>query len=144
MTIETILNALRNVDDPDLKKDIVTLGMVKDVAIAGKQVSFTVVLTTPACPMKEHIRNACINAIKLLVSADLEVVVTMTANVTTQSNNATLPAVKKCNCHFFGQRRRRKIYNCRKFGGCFGAKWRKSCLSRCRHLWSKRADFIWF
>lgn len=94
MTIETILNALRNVDDPDLKKDIVTLGMVKDVAIDGKKVSFTVVLTTPACPMKEHIRNACINAIKLLVSADLEVVVTMTANVTTQSNNATLPTVK--------------------------------------------------
>lgn len=94
MTIQDILNALRNVDDPDLKKDIVTLGMVKDVAIDGKKVSFTVVLTTPACPMKEHIKNACINAIKILVSADLTVEVTMTANVTTQAQNATLPNVK--------------------------------------------------
>lgn len=94
MTIENILNALRNVDDPDLKKDIVTLGMVKNVAIEGKKVSFTVVLTTPACPMKEHIKNACINAIKLLVSADLEVEVNMTANVSTQSQNATLPNIK--------------------------------------------------
>lgn len=94
MTIETILTALRNVDDPDLKQDIVTLGMVKDVAIAGKTVRFTVVLTTPACPMKEHIKNACINAIKLLVSAELEVVVTMTARVTTQSQNTILPNVK--------------------------------------------------
>lgn len=94
MTITQILDALRNVDDPDLKKDIVTLGMVKDVAINGQTVSFTVVLTTPACPMKEHIKNACINAIKLLVSKDLEVDVTMTANVTSAPSNPTLPNIK--------------------------------------------------
>ena len=41
LSVTNILNALRNVDDPDLKKDIVTLGMVKDVAVEGKNVTFT-------------------------------------------------------------------------------------------------------
>lgn len=52
-----ILKALSTVEEPDLKKDIVTLGMVRDVEINGKAVSFTVVLTTPACPLKELIRE---------------------------------------------------------------------------------------
>ncbi|MFN7846181.1 MAG: iron-sulfur cluster assembly protein, partial [Bacteroidota bacterium] len=58
ITTEKVLDALRNVDDPDLKKDIVTLGMVRDVKIDGNKVSFTVVLTTPACPMKDMIHKA--------------------------------------------------------------------------------------
>ena len=63
ITVDKVLDALRYVDDPDLKKDLVTLGMVKDVAVSGKDISFTVVLTTPACPMKDMINNACMNAI---------------------------------------------------------------------------------
>ena len=54
--------------EPDLGKDLVTLNMVKDVSISGDDVSFTVVLTTPACPMKDMIRNACVNAVQLLVN----------------------------------------------------------------------------
>lgn len=94
ITHTDILKALGHVEDPDLKKDLVTLGMIKDVLIEGNKVSFTVVLTTPACPMKEHIKNACINAIKIMVSKEAEVTVNMTANVTTAPANPTLPNVR--------------------------------------------------
>lgn len=94
ITHEAVVAALRHVEDPDLKKDLITLNMVRDIAIEGNRVSFTVVLTTPACPMKDAIQNACINAIKLLVSQTAEVSVTMTANVTPDTKNETLPNVK--------------------------------------------------
>lgn len=94
ITTEQVLDALRNVDDPDMKKDIVTLGMVKDVAIDGKNVSFTVVLTTPACPMKDMIQRACENAIRYYVDKEAIPKVTMTANVTTQRKGPSMPGVK--------------------------------------------------
>ncbi|HWY37667.1 MAG TPA: Mrp/NBP35 family ATP-binding protein [Bacteroidia bacterium] len=81
ITEQQIIDALRYVDDPDLKKDIVTLGMVKDVRVEGKKVFFTVVLTTPACPLKDLIHNACVNAVKHYVDKDAVVEVKMTANV---------------------------------------------------------------
>ncbi|HMZ46640.1 MAG TPA: Mrp/NBP35 family ATP-binding protein [Chitinophagaceae bacterium] len=79
MTVEAILDALRNVQEPDLGKDIVTLNMVKDIAIDGDKVSFTIVLTTPACPMKDKMRMASENAVKLLVNKDAKVIVNFTA-----------------------------------------------------------------
>lgn len=95
ITKEKVLAALSHVDDPDLKKDLVTLKMIEDVKIDGKHVSFTVVLTTPACPMKEHIHNACVNAIKLLVDKEAEVTVNMTAQVTSfLTEGSRLPNVK--------------------------------------------------
>lgn len=83
MTNEEILKALSNVEEPDLGKDLVTLNMVKDVAIEGNDVSFTVVLTTPACPMKDMIKNACINAVQLLVNKEARVTVNFTSNTST-------------------------------------------------------------
>jgi len=53
---EQVLAALRAVQDPDLHKDIVTLGFVKDVKIAGGEVDFTIELTTPACPVKDEMK----------------------------------------------------------------------------------------
>lgn len=96
MTREKVLEALGNVQEPDLGKDIVTLGMVKDLEIDGNYVAFTVVLTTPACPMKDHIRNACVNAIKLLINKEATVNVRFTANTTTHRKDARemLPNVK--------------------------------------------------
>jgi len=88
ITEEQVLKALSNVDDPDFKKDIVTLNMVKDIAIDGQKLSFTVELTTPACPMKDHIRNACLNAIKLFVDKEAEVDIKMTARVNTRRQDA--------------------------------------------------------
>lgn len=78
------MKALSNVQEPDLGKDLVTLNMVKDITINGDQVGFTVVLTTPACPMKDMMRSACENAIKLLVNKNAIVSVHFTAN--TSSN----------------------------------------------------------
>ncbi|HPT10236.1 MAG TPA: iron-sulfur cluster assembly protein, partial [Bacteroidales bacterium] len=63
MTKEEILAALRQVEDPDLKKDLVTLNMVENIQIEGDTVSFDVVLTTPACPLKNQIQQACIDAV---------------------------------------------------------------------------------
>lgn len=95
ITSEQILEALKNVEDPDLKKDLVTLGMIRDLKIDGKNVSFTVVLTTPACPMKEMIHKACVNAVLHFVDKDAKVNVNMTADVTSRKNGGTLlPKVK--------------------------------------------------
>jgi ATP-binding protein involved in chromosome partitioning len=96
ITIDSVIDALKYVDDPDLKKDLVTLGMIKDVVVDGKNVAFTVVLTTPACPMKDMIHNACINAIKHYVDKDAVVNVNMTANVTSTRDKdmGTLSQVK--------------------------------------------------
>ena len=94
ITREQVIDALRNVDDPDLKKDLVTLGMVKDVEVNGKNVSFTVVLTTPACPMKDMIKRACENAITYYVDKEAVTTVNMTANTTSQRTGVIMPGVK--------------------------------------------------
>jgi ATP-binding protein involved in chromosome partitioning len=96
ITRESVLKALSQVQEPDLGKDLVTLNMISDIAIGGLNISFTVVLTTPACPLKEMIEKACINAIRLMVSPDAVVTVNMTANVGTnrKDSGAVLPGVK--------------------------------------------------
>src|SRR5881628_2343330 len=53
-----VLDALRQIRDPDLHKDIVTLGFIKDLAITNGTVSFRIVLTTPACPVRDEMKNA--------------------------------------------------------------------------------------
>ncbi|MFN4893332.1 MAG: Mrp/NBP35 family ATP-binding protein [Bacteroidota bacterium] len=96
MTQEQVLDALRNVQEPDLGKDLVTLNMIQDIQIDDYKVSFTLVLTTPACPMKEQMRQASVNAIRLLVNPNAEVNVHFTANTTTkrQDPGSLLPGVK--------------------------------------------------
>ncbi len=96
ITKEAVLEALSNVEEPDLGKDLVTLNMVKDVEVDGKNVSFTVVLTTPACPLKEMIERACVTAIHHLVDKEAIVKVNLTANVNTnrKDNKSVLPGVK--------------------------------------------------
>ena len=96
MTKEKVLEALSNVQEPDLGKDIVTLNMVKDIEIDGNYISFTVVLTTPACPLKDLIKHACVNAIKLLINKEATVNVKFTSQTTTtrKDGQALLPKVK--------------------------------------------------
>jgi len=96
ITVQHVLDALKYVDDPDLKKDLVTLNMIKDVEVKGKEISFTVVLTTPACPMKDMIHNACMNAILHYVDKEAKVKITMSSNVTTKKtkDETTLRDVK--------------------------------------------------
>jgi ATP-binding protein involved in chromosome partitioning len=86
ITVEKVFDALRYVDDPDLKKDLVTLNMVRDVKVEGKKISFTVVLTTPACPMKDMIHKACVNAVLHFVDKEAIVDVKMTSNVTSKKS----------------------------------------------------------
>jgi ATP-binding protein involved in chromosome partitioning len=96
MGTEEILKALGNVQEPDLKKDLVTLNMVRDIVIGDNKVGFTIVLTTPACPMKELIRRDCERAIHQHVDEGLEVVVDFTANTSSIRVDLTsvLPGVK--------------------------------------------------
>lgn len=95
ITKEQVLEALKNVEDPDLKKDLVTLGMIKDLEVEGKNVRFTVVLTTPACPMKELIHKACVNAVLHFIDEEANVNVKMTSDVSSRkSSGPLLPNVK--------------------------------------------------
>lgn len=93
ITKEQVLQALSNVEEPDLKKDLVTLNMVQDIHIDGNKLSFSIILTTPACPLKGLIENACRNAISHFISPEIEVSVNMTSRVTTQRNGG-IPGVK--------------------------------------------------
>lgn len=96
MTREKVLEALKTVQEPDLGKDIVTLNMVKDIVVEEDKISFTVVLTTPACPLKDLIRNACVRAIHDAAGKDVQVLVNFTANTSSIRVNAgtALPKVK--------------------------------------------------
>jgi len=93
ITTEQVLQALGNVEEPDLKKDLVTLNMIQDIKIDGNKLSFSVILTTPACPLKAMIENACRNAISYFISKDIEVHINMTSRVTSQKNTG-VPGVK--------------------------------------------------
>ncbi len=88
ITQEQVYNALRHVEDPDLKKDLVTLNMIEDLKIDGNKLSFSVVLTTPACPMKAMLENACKNAIRHFVSKEVELSINMTSRVTSRPDRA--------------------------------------------------------
>lgn len=87
ITEAEILKALSNVQEPDLGKDLVTLNMIKNIVINNTEVSFTVVLTTPACPLKDMMRTACENAIKLLVNKEAIVKINFTSNTSTKRND---------------------------------------------------------
>ena len=82
ITKEQVLHALSHVEDPDLKKDLVTLHMIQNLEILPNKIKFDVVLTTPACPMKDHIEHACRNAIALFVDKNIELEINMTSKVT--------------------------------------------------------------
>ncbi len=96
ITREKVVEALSNVIEPDLKKDLITLNMIENIKIDGKNVSFDVILTTPACPLKAVIQQACINAIVHLVDETAIVTANMLSKTTSgrASEEAILPGVK--------------------------------------------------
>ncbi len=79
-TAEAIQQALGKVMDPELGRDIVSLGFVSDIEVAGSRVSFTIELTTPACPMRDRIREAAEREVRKLDGVT-EVDVKMSARV---------------------------------------------------------------
>ena len=94
---DVVLNALRAVVDPDIRRDIVTLGFVKNLSIDSGRVAFTIELTTPACPVKEQLREQATNAVRA-VSGVSQVEVQLTANVRSalapETGRPPLPGVK--------------------------------------------------
>ena len=92
-----VLDALKIVRDPDLHNDIVSLGFVKDLKIEGGRVAFTIELTTPACPVKDQMRDQARAAVLQLPDVT-DVAVTMSARVReavgADSTRAALPGVK--------------------------------------------------
>ncbi len=93
---EIVLDALKQIIDPDLRKDIVTLGFIRDLKIDGGDVSFRIVLTTPACPVKEQM-EAQATEIVGAIDGVTNVAVTMDAEVPQGrgiANNVAIPGVK--------------------------------------------------
>ncbi len=93
---QSVLNALREIRDPDLHKDIVTLGFVQDMRIAGGDVSFRLVLTTPACPVKDAFQTQAQELVGRLegvtsVNVTMDAVVPQGRGV---ANNVAIPGVK--------------------------------------------------
>jgi ATP-binding protein involved in chromosome partitioning len=80
ITEPSVLEALRQINDPDLHKDIVTLGFIRDLKIDGGAVSFRIVLTTPACPVKAEMESAAKDLVGALPGVR-SVHVTMDADV---------------------------------------------------------------
>ncbi|MGA1225121.1 MAG: P-loop NTPase, partial [Phycisphaerales bacterium] len=104
LTNADLLDALRTVLDPDIQKDLVTLGMVKEAKAEGGRAAITVELTTPACPMKDKIRGDIEAAVRAKAAdtgnAAPAVEVTFTADVRaanerTRDGANPLPGVKQ-------------------------------------------------
>lgn len=102
MTQEQIIKALSTVQEPNLQKDLVTLGLIKDLVIEKYYVSFNVQMQTHDNAIKDKIKNDCITAIKTMVNKNAVIKVGFTGNATsarpaankTTGVNASLPGVK--------------------------------------------------
>lgn len=79
ITTTQIEMALGHVNDPDLGRSLTELGMIENIKVDGTKVSFDLVLTTPACPMKKKMSDDCVNAIHELVDRNAEVEVNLTS-----------------------------------------------------------------
>src|SRR5881227_1515532 len=93
---DIVLDALRQIKDPDLHKDIVTLGFIKDLNIDGGNISFRIVLTTPACPVRDEMKNAAHELVSAIPGVQ-SVNVTMDAEVPKGrglSDKVSVPGVK--------------------------------------------------
>src|SRR3954463_15104047 len=92
-----VLEALTVVRDPDLNRDIVSLGFIKDLAIQGGRVAFTIELTTPACPVKEQMRDqahAAVMALPGVKAVDVEMTASVRAVSAPESGRAPVEGVK--------------------------------------------------
>lgn len=85
-----VLSALGHVNDPDIGRDLVSLGMIKDIKISDDTLLFTLQLTTPACPLKERIKNDCLEALRPVVGEKTKVEINFTSNVTSTRDQAPL------------------------------------------------------
>ncbi len=94
LTNDQVTAALRTVNDPELFRDIVTLGMVKEIKISDDDVEVTVQLTTPNCPLKDRIEKDVTDALKKINAAFIKVNLTAPDKVASGPKRETLPQVK--------------------------------------------------
>lgn len=93
LSSEMVLEALGKVKDPEIGKDLVSLGMIKDVKVEDGKVSFLLNLTTPACPLKDEIRNSALTAVEELEGVS-DVEITMGAKVPVGQKKSTPGNIK--------------------------------------------------
>jgi ATP-binding protein involved in chromosome partitioning len=84
VTKEQVIDALRHVNDPDLHKDLVTLKMIDKVVVEGNKIRFDVILTTPACPLKNKIKQDCLDAIHTYIGKNFDVEIKMDSRVSSR------------------------------------------------------------
>ena len=92
-----VLDALKVVTDPDLGRDIVSLGFVRNLAIDGGAVSFTIELTTPACPVKDQMRDqahAAVSALEGATTVEVEMTASVRSAVAPGAARAPIPGVR--------------------------------------------------
>jgi ATP-binding protein involved in chromosome partitioning len=97
ITDAAVLGALKVVKDPDLQQDIVALGFVKNLRVDGSRVAFTIELTTPACPVKDQMRDqahAAVSAIPGVTAVNVEMTATVRAVVGPEAGRAPVEGVK--------------------------------------------------
>ena len=90
---EDILKSLSNVLDPDIKKDLVSLNMIKNIKIKDKEVSFDIELTTPACHLKEKIKNDCLQELEK-TNKEVSYNINFTSNVIPFDKNSMVKNIK--------------------------------------------------
>jgi ATP-binding protein involved in chromosome partitioning len=92
-----VLEALKIVKDPDLHRDIVSLGFIKDLKVDGSRVAFTIELTTPACPVKDQMRDqarAAVTALSGVTAVDVQMSARVREAVGPDGGRVGVPGVK--------------------------------------------------
>src|SRR5437016_14182700 len=93
----SVLEALKVVTDPDLHRDIVSLGFIKDLTITNGRVAFTIELTTPACPVKDQMRDQARAAVMQLpgvTAVDVQMSARVREALGPAAGRAALPGIK--------------------------------------------------
>ena len=135
---QDVLNALRVVKDPDLGRDIVTLGFIKELEVGDSRVSFALQLTTPACPVRDQLVAQARAAVTALGVADVQV--RLVAPAPAQASGRTLiPQVKYTIAVASGKGGRGEIHGGSQPGGGSAAHGRQGWLDGHRRLRSQRA-----
>lgn len=92
---EIVIKALSTVQEPDLKKDLVSLNMIEDLVVGNDSVAFTIVLTTPACPLKDKIEADCRDALSAAIGESTSIRISFTARpIQLNPNKLSLAGVK--------------------------------------------------
>src|SRR6267142_1958227 len=97
VTEALVLDALKVVTDPDLHRDIVTLGFIKNLHIDSDRVSFTIELTTPACPVKDQMRDqarAAVLQVPGVAAVDVQMTARVREAVGGDGTRSSIPGVK--------------------------------------------------